>query len=256
MNYRNKLIWYRICEETFLSELEWGKRFVIDHMISSMPTGEREAQIAVQEINETYTCDENDDPSYIAEMKEDRRTEILLRFESIRQSAINMSSVMLWHLLEQQILEFYMKTVLSPDEERLVRYGEDKKMRYSSLYIVEMLRRLRENGLDIEFCPSWSKVEELRMLANALKHGIGRSSDKLNSIRPDLFIIDELLQAKDCGFERSSHIRRPAGGDGIYVRESDVVDYFDAAINLWKYIFDRIEELSSLESNIDSDEYY
>ncbi len=44
-----------------------------------------------------------------------------------------------------------------------------------------------EFGQDLERLNSWSKIEELRLLANVIKHGDGWSATKLKQLRSDYF---------------------------------------------------------------------
>ena len=49
-------------------------------------------------------------------------------------------------------------------------------------------RLIKYYGIDIEKFSSWAKVNELRLLANAVKHADGDSCTELKGLRPDLFV--------------------------------------------------------------------
>lgn len=77
-------------------------------------------------------------------------------------------------------------------------------------------------GIDTSEASPWSKCNnELRLLANAIKHGEGESSVKLETLRPDLFKRSFFLQSN---FEIET---------SIY----DVEHYISALIEFWEAFF-------------------
>jgi hypothetical protein len=47
-------------------------------------------------------------------------------------------------------------------------------------------------GLDLSSLPSWPVIDELRLVANVVKHGEGDSAEKLRETRPELFVYPSL----------------------------------------------------------------
>jgi len=237
--------WGPWIRRTFVLEIEWTRRAVLDHMIPSIPSAEDEGARAAKEAWEdvmSMPSDGSDDSGDYAEWAEEQGVEVYLRLTSVRQAAVNMSTVMLWHLLEQQMLLFHKRQVLKIQEEAGVLH--ESKLRDKLFRLDEFHHRLDEGGCPMKSCLSWPKVEELQLLANAVKHGPGKSLDKLYAIRPDLLDMpetDELSSFKP----EPSRVERPAFGEDLYVRDADVVTYFDAAINLWQEFSVQIENHSA-----------
>jgi hypothetical protein len=82
-------------------------------------------------------------------------------------------------------------------------------------------------------------------LANAVKHGRGKSLDRLCAVRPDLLEMPEMAGLSPFMGPEPSGVERPAGGEDLYVRDTDAVEYFDAAIRLWQEFSILIEEHSA-----------
>jgi hypothetical protein len=183
------------------------------------------------------------DPAECAEMAQDEGMDVYMRLKGVYQAAANMSTVMLWHLLEQQMLQFFMRQVIKSDEEQGVLH--DSKKRNKLFCLEEFHRRLDEGECSMKLCPSWQKVDELRLLANAVKHGRGKSLDELYAARPELLEMPEMDGLPSVIKTDPSWVEMPAGGDGIYVRHADIVAYFDAAIRLWQEFSIQIENHSA-----------
>jgi hypothetical protein len=136
---------------------------------------------------------------------------------SLRHAALNLLAAWLYHLFEQQVQSY---------EKRNSYSGE----RYAKLFPLE----------------AGSKVEELRLVANAVKHGdrLSRGYDetsveKLRAIRSDMFEHPYLAKK---GIKFVSTTTTPFAGDGLYVSEEDLIAYEQAIVSLW-------EEVMELHSN-------
>ena len=226
--------WGRWINKVFVSEIQWMRRAIFEHILPSFPdpsTEGHKARDEAWEIAMSQVSDGTDDPTDYVEWAEEQGFETYLGITKMRQAAANLSVVMLRHLVEQQMLFFHMRQVLSKSEEQEVR--EQPKTRQKLLQLEDFHRRLNEGGCSMKTLPSWQKVEELRHVANAVKHGPGISLDKLCETRPDLLTLPgaEILETS---FQRNpAWVERPASGDDIYVRDDDLVVYFDAAVHLW-----------------------
>jgi len=238
--------WGHWIRHTFVQEIEWTRRAILDHMLPSIPSAEVEGEQTQKEAWETMMSRPTDwptDPGDYAELAQEQGLEVYLRLRSVRQAAVNMSTVMLWHLLEQQMLQFYMRQILKIEEEQDVL--QDSKQRDKLFRLEEFHRRLDQGCCSMKSCLSWSKIEELQLLANAVKHGRGKSLDKLYAVRPDLLEMPEMVGLSPFIRPEPSSVERPAGGEDLYVRDADVVAYFDAAIRLWQEFGIQIENHSA-----------
>ena len=244
-------IWIRkVC----IPEIEWTLRAILDHILPSIPDPATEADKTSDAIwygNTEHYSDE-EDPCAFAEYAENQGFEVYDRLNGVRQAAANMATVMLWHLLEQQMLVFHTRQVLTVHEEQAAREnpevksdipckkGKEVKKR-KLLSLEEFHARLDAGGCSMKSLSAWSKVNELRLVANTVKHGSGPSSDELFKIRPDFFYPNCDTQEHN---SRPCLLRKPAAGEDLYVTEQDIAAYFEAAISLWQEFSIKIEEHS------------
>ena len=244
-------IWIRkVC----IPEIEWTRRAILDHILPSIPDPATEADKTSDAIwygNTEHYSDE-EDPCAFAEYAENQGFEVYDRLNGVRQAAANMATVMLWHLLEQQMLVFHTRQVLTVHEEQAAREnpevksdipckkGKEVKKR-KLLSLEEFHARLDAGGCSMKSLSAWSKVNELRLVAKTVKHGSGPSSDELFKIRSDLFYPNCDTQEHN---SRPCLLRKPAAGEDLYVTEQDIAAYFEAAISLWQEFSIKIEEHS------------
>jgi len=237
--------WGSSIRQNFVSEIQWMRRAVFQHMLPSFPDPEREADKAGTEAWETAMSQPYDGwegPGKYAEWAEEKELETYEGVIGMRQSTVNLGTAMLWHLLEQQMLFFHMRQVLKIPEEREVR--ETPKTRKKLFSLEEFHKRLNSGGCSMESLPSWSKVDELRLVANVVKHGSGKSLDDLCEIRADMLRRpgEEPLEPR---WSNRSWVDRPANGEDLYVTDQDLTTYFDAAVHLWLEFSEAIEAHSA-----------
>ena len=231
-------IWIRkVC----IPEIEWTRRAILEHMLPSIPDPATEADKTSDAIyyGDTENFSFEEDMCSLAEYAENQGMEVYDRLNSVRQASANMATVMLWHLLEQQMLVFHTRQVLTMHEEQAAL--QNTKERKKLFQLEEFHARLDAGGCSMKSLSTWSKVHELRLVANTVKHGSGPSSDELFKIRPDLFYPNCDTQEHN---SRPCLLRKPAAGEDLYVTEQDIAAYFEAAISLWQEFSIQIEEHS------------
>ena len=86
----------------------------------------------------------------------------------------------------------------------------------------------------LEKLDGWAKVEELRLLANTVKHAEGPSARELRRLRPDLFVPPVIKGSplEKHALRRATEI--PLGGTDLFVTEADLEKYRDAIRQLWE----------------------
>ena len=82
-------------------------------------------------------------------------------------------------------------------------------------------------GLDLKGLLSWPVINELRLVANAVKHGEGHSAADLRQLRPDLFVLPQ-FKDREIGTHRL-RVRKPLFGQDIYVSADDFAKYHDGS---------------------------
>ena len=148
----------------------------------------------------------------------------------IIQSLINLYAVGLRHLYEQNFSELVMR--LLDDKKRKAIYKNDE----------DFLANINE--IRFKEFKSWSKLEELKYVCNAVKHAEGTAAKELWKIRPDLFEPSKLL-FKWCDVrpnwdfsKKPFSVRHPLAGEDIYLTEKDIEDYALALQDFWNDFID------------------
>ena len=99
--------------------------------------------------------------------------------ESMRFATLNLYSAALYHLTEQHLIDLVLR--IHNNDQRHNRRPEE-----AIAWFKDAL------GLDLSTLSSWPVIEQLRLVANVVKHGEGDSAGKLRKIRPDLFVYPTL----------------------------------------------------------------
>ena len=184
---------------------------------------EQEAERVTEEAWDAFmetpaTGDE--DPSEFAEAAQEAGASHYLLLDGIRQGMVNLFAAAIYHTFEQQIVLFLRKEILHPREQ------SDSEL----FGIREFQNRLSAQGLDVTGLPSWKKVDELRLVANTVKHAEGKSARDLHKARPDLF---EHPQFAGLQFSSAARVFQPLVGEDLYVSLSDVRQYCEATVQFW-----------------------
>lgn len=226
----------------YVPEIESLREAILTHIIPALPNAEIEAEAYQQpkwDDAMSQLSDGNVDEGDLAEWALDRGIERYQRLTGVRQATRNMATVMLWHLLEQQMLCFHRRQVLTFEEEQIARNNPKVHKRLGTLQVFE--GRMEKGGLGLDQITVWEEVSELRLVANTVKHGAGDSANRLHSLRPDLFSPPNIKEFVG-SFPSSPHnVERPAAGDDLYVADQDLVDYFDAALAFWSEFTELIQ---------------
>jgi hypothetical protein len=194
-----------------------------DHILGDVLSGyaniDERAERVADEVYEQMGSrlgggDFDGDRSEDAEIGTERGVVYYEMMTGMRQATINLHAAGLFHLLEQQLGNLISKILY-----------KDEKLPKSNIH--SYAKWYRDNlGLDLERLPQWSKIDELRLVANAVKHAEGDSEAKLRPLRPDLFehpIRAEMgLSGLPC---REEPLRLPLAGDGLFVTEGVFPEY-------------------------------
>lgn len=177
------------------------------------------------------------DMSDFAERAEDEGIDFYQTMFAIRQSTLNLFAVGLFHLVEQELAD-------------LCRDGAFDVAPPGDTKIAEVARWYGDHfGLDLSALSDWHTMDELRLVANTVKHAEGASSEQLRNIRPQLFqhpAVRELLPEEDFG--AALPIQLPLAGESLYVSAEFFCGYSEAANRFFESIANYFEQ--------HGDEYY
>jgi hypothetical protein len=177
-------------------------------------------------------CDPDADGADMAEWAEAVGINHYLNMINIQQSLNNMFAMTLYHIFEQHMMEFHRREVLE-------RHLRNDNKNFKQKVFKDTLNVM---GIDIESFSSWKDLEELRLLANTVKHADGNSSEKLYKLNKDLFNSDFMKNSDNFSFlcDRKPSVYKPLTGDDFYVRTTDIQRYCDALKLFWQQLAEAI----------------
>ena len=117
-----------------------------------------------QRIGSQPACEDDIiDMADVAEVAEDRARDWWEMMTSLRQSMLNLMAAGLFHLVEQQLARVSHDALFN---------GPVKDSKLS-----DVERWYRQNAnIDLTGLPSWRQIDEMRLVANTIKHGEGGSA--------------------------------------------------------------------------------
>ncbi|MDX2262921.1 MAG: hypothetical protein SFU84_14605 [Gemmatimonadales bacterium] len=148
--------------------------------------------------------DEGDLGDY-ADSARDQAVDFYVSLRQLEQSLVNLLAAGLYHLFEQH----------------------RRRLRGMTAKDVDAMMKASSH---------WGKVNELRLVANAVKHGSAESARALHAVRPDLLVDPIILQTglKKRALERVPGVIVPLGGDDLFLSQDDLEGYRDALYGLWQ----------------------
>lgn len=198
---------------------------VSNRLLPTFENTDKEAsEVEEQELERLYSCfgSPDTDPADLAERARDAGIDHYMMLEAVKQSLLNVAAVTLYHLFEQQLFVFLRREILHPSEENNV----------SLIKILVFKERCLRHGVDVEQFHSWPTINEMRLVANTVKHAEGTSANELRKIRPDLFI-NPILKDSEVRFSGNCRLYMPIGGEDLYLSVKDLDVYKRMIIDFW-----------------------
>jgi len=235
---QNLHLWSHHMRNVFIYEIDLFANCLVDKVIpafenlkeESKNVADREYKVRASSFNSNKGLDE------VAEEAEDEAINYYIMMKNMLQGIINMFTAGLYHIFEQQLFFFHRKELLSPDEEDNTNL----------LKIEEVAARLTNNGIDIEKSKSWKKIDELRLVANTVKHADGRSSEKLKELRAKLFWRPNFIDGFDTQQLTPTSVYKPLMGEDLYITQQEFMLYVKAVKEFW---YEMIEALKHKAKN-------
>jgi hypothetical protein len=138
----------------------------------------------------------------------------------LRQGLQNMFALTLYHLFEQQVRAFHVRVL----HHKPLKFGPDVMKAWDKTLPDPVLTTEQLSGLD-----------ELRLVANAVKHGDGASAQELYTAAPHLFLADYEQDALDdpTVIVHKPDIGTPLFGQDLFVRLDDIHRYRQLLNGVW-----------------------
>lgn len=232
----NHTFWAYYFRQEFVPQLQALVDVLEKRLLPAFANIEEEAEKASQEAWEasmSAPATGYEDPADFAEDAQQAGVSRYILLDGIRQGMVNLFAAALYHAFEQQVMVFLRREVLALGEE------DDAEL----FKLGELQKRLKAAGVDVAALSSWPTIDELRLVANTVKHAEGDSARKLHQLRPELF---EHPQAGLGPAFRSATPRvfQPLVGEDLYVSLRDVQRYRDAVIQFWTQLSESMETAS------------
>jgi len=232
----------------YLEKLEFFENTLKKKLIPIFDSIEQEAdqiQIAEQEAYDSHwpSDDLDFDPLDHAEIGFDEAVDYLVLSKNLKQGLINSFAVFLHHLFEQQVLDLNQWFKLHLPEE-IVKETSVKKTSDKEPLVKKESKFIKDlTSIDYTTLDAWEKIDELRLLANTIKHTKRGSSKQLKAKRVDLFQRPgkKVGEGKEVLSETSGPF--PLFGEGIYVEENDLWEYFQNVKAFWQELSENFRQL-------------
>lgn len=207
----------KVIQDEFIPQINAITDMLKDHILPSIDNDklETEAEEIAEKVYQAYMSSPgtgNEDPADFADMALDEGISHFGLKYSIRQGVLNLFSVALYHTFEQQF--------------QLGKIDNELK-----------LRKISRDDF-----AAWRVINnELRLVANTVKHAEGRSAKQLSEIRPDLFR-DPMLKNPHLLFNQISWppIFQPLVGEGLYIKLSDIEYFHEHLICFWSELAEQL----------------
>lgn len=174
-------------------------------------------------MSEPVTEDNDVDPGVIADQAHDKSLAFYLTLAAMHTTVLNLFTAGLFHLFEQQTGLLYRDWTGT-----------------SSPRPVEALRHWLNDELKIDITATalaWARLNELRLVANVVKHAEGNSAQELRRINGDYFR-QPLLRTP--GFQDIPSIDHPIGapltGEDIYITKADYDEFVRSVVSFWEWL--------------------
>lgn len=218
-------LWERYIRNQFIKQITLFVENVENQLIPTFDNIESEAEkVSEKEWNELCSsCYSPDiDPADLAERAEEAGIDQYMMLSGIKQALLNIAATALFHLFEQQVIFLLRREILHPAEKNDVRL----------MKLPVFKERLNQKGIDVNHF-SWDVIDELRIVANSVKHAEGKSAIDLRKIRPDLFT-HPLANDDGMAIGLIPRLYMPLAGEDIYVSIDDLNKYRSALVEFWK----------------------
>lgn len=237
----NAQLWRRIFGDTFAAEVSALREAVAERLLPTFDALEAEADAAAErEYERLGRLPAGDgfglDPADAAERAQEVGIEFYQRMTGVRQGMLNLAAAGLYHLYEQQAAHFVRRELVSPCEERDAMFL--RALGKPSAVMRVMRDRLSASGIAVASLRGFSAVDELRLVANVVKHGAGDSAEQLAARRRELFVhpllrADPAFVALQSASRGAVRVSRPVPGEDLYVTPPEFDAYAEAVATFW-----------------------
>lgn len=200
---------------------------VLRYVLPGFERIEYDAEELANALYNNAPYNENEDPADTAERAHQEGVEFFQMMTPVRQTMVNLVAAGLFHHVEQQLAHIASDRLFA-NQPKL----KDTKLADVQKWYVDQF------DLDISALPSWPIINELRLLANLVKHSEIKKTTELRAIRPELFEQPICDDERFVNFQFSRPVTQPLAGEDLFVRKEHFEMYANAAERFFQEIGD------------------
>jgi len=174
--------------------------------------------------------DEYIDPSSIAEQALEMGIE---HYSYLKLGKYNLTAT--WHATLYQLWEQQLRLFLF----REMSHVYNLEFKTFCTTIAEIKKEFAFHNVDIETFVCWSKIDELSLLCNVIKHGPGNSAEHLQKINPALFRKEPILFDKEKEINYMATYNTTLLEETLTIDETTLQEYKEALLSFWDEIPER-----------------
>jgi len=203
----------------FLGEIASYRDAFYNRILPAFSQIEKEAEAASEQEHTRLSsrAGPDSDEAQIAEKAYFHGVDLYLTTRATTQGVVNLMVAGLYHLFEQHA-------------QRVLMISTGKYTKDCTDLVGKVLKSLGVEQDELEKSGCLKTIQELRFVANTVKHGEGDSCKKLHELRPALF---------EMGLDIDGMNRIPAHpmtGEGLYLKQEDFERYANGLLSFWKGI--------------------
>lgn len=226
MAWSNAQLWVDFHKDAFCKQITTFLGAITNRILPTFDQIESEAKIVADREWERLgklSSSEDSDGSSEAEHALEAGITYYSALAAVHQTLINLTAVAMNHMFEQRALHFCKQMHLN--------FPNDKGL----TFLEKFNKCIASKGIILEKSSACPKIEELRHLANVIKHAEGNSAEKLRKLRPDLFVHPVLQKDSAFNFGISDpQVSLPLSGEDIYCTIDDLEVYRSALVSFWQ----------------------
>ena len=166
----------------------------------------------------------DEDPADIADDAQQKSLEFYEAMTAMHNTVLNLFAAGVFHLFEQQV-----GTLLENWTGNRPKFPFDELGKLS-------VKDAAGTAVDMKAAPMWSKLDELRLVANVVKHAEGDSANKLRAVNDAYFKLPEVRGTDLEKYFGERMLGEPLTGEGIYVTKGDYDAFVAAVIDFWNWL--------------------
>lgn len=166
----------------------------------------------------------DEDPADIADDARQQSIDFYETMFAMHHTVVNLFTAGVFHLFEQQV-------------GTLMEDWTGKRPKFPFDELGKLTIKNRDGGeIAIKSAPTWGRLDELRLVANVVKHAEGDSATRLRAVNGAHFRLPSVRGTELEKWFGERMLGEPLTGEGIYVVKADYDTFVTAVIEFWEWL--------------------